>query len=90
VSGICFYVIGWAFAYGDSTKGNPFIGDWTFALSDWCARRGVGGAAAGDGGWRRPRAATAPRAAPPPLPGLPLPSPNRGCPVSLCPPQINP
>jgi hypothetical protein len=30
-------LLSWAFAYGDVGRGNPFIGDWTFALVDWCA-----------------------------------------------------
>ena len=35
VSGLCWYVCGWAFAYGDVGRGSPFIGDWTFAMTDW-------------------------------------------------------
>jgi hypothetical protein len=40
VSGLAWYLVGWAFAYGDVGRGNPFIGDWTFALTQWCAGRG--------------------------------------------------
>ncbi|GBF92724.1 ammonium transporter [Raphidocelis subcapitata] len=35
VSAIAWYLVGWAFAYGNVTRGNGFIGDWTFAMSDW-------------------------------------------------------
>ena len=37
VSAIAFYLVGWAFAYGSVTRGNGFIGDWAFALTDWWA-----------------------------------------------------
>ncbi|KAI8468765.1 MAG: ammonium transporter AmtB-like domain-containing protein [Monoraphidium minutum] len=48
VSAICFYLVGWAFAYGDVGRGNPFIGDWTFALSDWYVNANPSG---GQGRW---------------------------------------
>ncbi|KAI8474735.1 MAG: ammonium transporter AmtB-like domain-containing protein [Monoraphidium minutum] len=48
VSAVCFYCIGWAFAYGDVGRGNPFIGDWTFALTDWYTNANPSG---GTGRW---------------------------------------
>ena len=48
VSALCWYFIGWGLAYGDVTKGNPFLGTNAFALSNWFGNANPSG---GRGRW---------------------------------------